>query len=70
MLDAERLYQVDIEETKEVAGCACGDVLRGITRPQECPLFAVSCTPDDPVGPCMVSSEGTCAAHYRYFRSG
>lgn len=68
--DAERLYEVDVEETKEAAGCACGDVLRGITRPHECPLFAVSCTPDDPVGPCMVSSEGTCAAYYRYLRSG
>lgn len=67
--DAERLFDVQVEETREAPGCACGDVLRGVTRPPECPLFAAGCTPDNPVGPCMVSSEGTCAAYYRYFRS-
>ena len=45
----------------------CGDVLRGIMAPSECPLFRKVCTPENPVGPCMVSSEGSCAAYYRYY---
>lgn len=55
---------------RSVAGraCRCGDVLRGELLPPECPLFAGACTPADPVGPCMVSSEGSCAAYYRYER--
>ncbi len=48
--------------------CRCGEVLRGVMRPQECPLFQQACTPAQPVGPCMVSSEGACAAAYRYDR--
>lgn len=47
-------------------GCRCGDVLRGTLHPRECGLFASTCTPDDPQGPCMVSAEGTCAAYFRY----
>ena len=50
----------------ELEACRCGDVLRGLIRPPQCPLFAARCTPDTPVGPCMVSSEGSCAAYYRY----
>jgi hydrogenase expression/formation protein HypD len=46
--------------------CSCGDVLKGRIRPNECPMFAGSCTPENPVGPCMVSSEGSCAAYFRY----
>jgi hypothetical protein len=46
-------------------GCICGSVLKGLKTPLECKLFASSCTPDDPKGACMVSSEGTCAAYYR-----
>ncbi len=48
--------------------CHCGEILRGVLRPQECPLFQKACTPSQPVGPCMVSSEGACAAAYRYDR--
>jgi hydrogenase expression/formation protein HypD len=48
------------------AGCRCSDVLRGIVRPPQCPLFGRRCTPDSPVGPCMVSSEGACGAFYKY----
>ncbi|MGE5561136.1 MAG: hydrogenase formation protein HypD [Chloroflexota bacterium] len=48
------------------AGCRCGDILRGLIAPPECPLFGSACTPRDPVGPCMVSSEGACAASFRY----
>jgi hydrogenase expression/formation protein HypD len=47
-------------------GCSCGDVLKGRIKPDQCPLFSKTCTPENPVGPCMVSSEGTCAAYYRY----
>jgi hydrogenase expression/formation protein HypD len=46
--------------------CRCGDVLRGLIEPPECPLFGRGCTPERPIGPCMVSAEGSCAAHYRY----
>jgi hydrogenase expression/formation protein HypD len=48
------------------SACRCGEVLRGVLRPQECPLFRQACSPAQPVGPCMVSSEGACAAAYRY----
>ncbi|MGB9879205.1 MAG: hydrogenase formation protein HypD, partial [Anaerolineae bacterium] len=44
----------------------CGEVLRGVTEPSQCPLFAHVCTPEHPVGPCMVSSEGACAAYMQY----
>jgi len=47
-------------------GCRCGEVLRGVLEPPECPLFRRLCTPAQPVGPCMVSAEGACAAHYHY----
>ena len=65
--DAMRRFQPDVEEVREHAGCRCGDVLRGIMAPSECPLFRKVCTPENPVGPCMVSSEGSCAAYYRYY---
>jgi hydrogenase expression/formation protein HypD len=48
------------------AGCRCGEVLRGVVAPPECPLFGNRCVPERPVGPCMVSSEGSCAAYYKY----
>ncbi|NNF37252.1 MAG: hydrogenase formation protein HypD, partial [Gemmatimonadetes bacterium] len=47
-------------------GCRCGDVITGRCLPPECPLFGRVCTPVYPVGPCMVSSEGSCQAHFRY----
>jgi hydrogenase expression/formation protein HypD len=50
----------------EERGCRCGDVLRGMVPPTECPLFGKACTPARPIGPCMVSAEGACAAYYRY----
>ena len=52
----------------EPAGCMCGDVLKGLITPPMCPMFGTRCTPSDPVGPCMVSSEGSCAAFYKYGR--
>ncbi len=65
--DALRRFSPEIEPTVEPKGCRCGDVLRGIMAPSECPLFRKVCTPENPVGPCMVSSEGSCAAYYRYY---
>ncbi len=64
--DARRKYAVPELPGRENPGCRCGDVLRGACRPTECPLFGKVCTPESPVGACMVSSEGTCAAYYKY----
>ena len=65
--DAEKRFTLHVENTLEPKGCKCGDVLRGIISPSECPLFRKVCTPENPVGPCMVSSEGSCAAYFRYY---
>jgi hydrogenase expression/formation protein HypD len=64
--DAEKAFVINPPPTKEHKGCLCGDILRGVKTPPECPLFARACTPERPVGPCMVSSEGTCAGWYQY----
>jgi hydrogenase expression/formation protein HypD len=64
--DAARRYLVDPGPPLEPAGCRCGEVLRGVTDPADCALFGGRCTPEDPVGACMVSSEGACAARYRF----
>lgn len=64
--DAARRFNVAVVEMPEPKGCMCGRVLTGVRTPPECTLFAQRCTPMDPIGPCMVSSEGTCAAYYRY----
>ena len=65
--DALERFQPEIEPTINPKGCRCGDVLRARMEPSECPLFRKVCTPENPVGPCMVSSEGSCAAYYRYY---
>lgn len=65
--DAVSKLRPQVEQTREPKGCRCGDILRGIMRPDECPLFRKVCTPENPVGPCMVSSEGSCAAYFRYY---
>jgi hydrogenase expression/formation protein HypD len=64
--DAWRRFSPPLLPARENPACRCGDVLRGSLRPKQCPLFATSCSPKNPVGPCMVSSEGSCAAAYRY----
>jgi hydrogenase expression/formation protein HypD len=66
--DAEKAFTVDVSYSREPAGCACGEILRGVKSPADCRLFAGACTPEHPVGPCMVSTEGTCSAHYAYGR--
>lgn len=57
---------VDYTKYKEPPGCRCGELLRGIATPEECMLFGKKCTPDSPVGPCMVSREGSCNISYKY----
>jgi hydrogenase expression/formation protein HypD len=64
--DAEKKFPVTLPPAVEPKGCRCGDVLRGIISPLECPLFGKKCTPRNPVGACMVSTEGSCAAYYKY----
>ena len=64
--DAEQAFDIDPGPTLEHKGCICGDILRGVKTPPDCKLFRVSCTPEHPVGPCMVSSEGSCASYYHY----
>jgi len=64
--DANRAFEVSLESAREHKGCRCGDILRGVATPLGCKLFGKVCTPEDPVGPCMVSSEGACAAYYQY----
>jgi hydrogenase expression/formation protein HypD len=67
-LDAGRRFSLKPADVPEPCGCCCGEVLRGVIRPAECGLFGTVCTPVQPVGPCMVSSEGACAAAYKYER--
>ena len=66
VFDAVRRFGLTVSDAPEPRGCACGDILSGTRTPPECALFRKLCTPMNPVGPCMVSSEGTCAAYYRY----
>ena len=65
-LDAELAFDIDPGPTYEPVGCICGDILRGVKTPADCKLFGKACTPEYPVGPCMVSSEGSCSAYYLY----
>jgi len=72
--DARERYEDDLaelkgKEFKEPKGCRCGEVLRGIVRSEECPLFGKTCKPTNPIGPCMVSAEGSCNILYKYSNS-
>lgn len=64
--DVEKNIEVEVEPTREDPNCICGDILRGVKTPLDCDLFGKGCTPESAIGPCMVSSEGTCAAYYKY----
>ena len=64
--DADKAFSVSLKPSREPKGCRCGDVIRGAATPLECQLFKKVCTPESPIGPCMVSSEGACAAYYQY----
>ena len=64
--DARKKFPLDVKESPEPRGCICGKILKGIAYPASCPLFGKRCTPESPVGPCMVSGEGSCHIAYKY----
>jgi hydrogenase expression/formation protein HypD len=64
--DAEKIFEIPEVEAQEPVGCICGEILQGIKVPSDCSLFRRVCTPENPVGPCMVSAEGACSAYYLY----
>jgi len=64
--DAQKRFGIKVLHPKENVNCICGKILTGLENPESCKLFGKACTPQNPVGPCMVSSEGSCAAHYKY----
>lgn len=67
-LDAEQRFALGYKPVADNKACECGAILRGVKRPTDCKIFGTVCTPENPVGSCMVSSEGACAAHYAYGR--
>lgn len=67
-LDAERRFGIEYVPARDNPGCQCGAVLRGVKQPTDCKLFGTVCTPETPMGSCMVSAEGACAAHWTYKR--
>jgi hydrogenase expression/formation protein HypD len=66
--DAFTRFKINETPSEEKTGCRCGEVLCGLIEPTECGLFGKQCTPQEPIGPCMVSSEGACAAWFKYGR--
>ncbi len=66
--DAERRFGIEYRSVADHKACECGAILRGVKRPQDCKICGTVCTPENPIGSCMVSSEGACAAHYMYGR--
>ncbi|NVM57329.1 MAG: hydrogenase formation protein HypD [Desulfobacterales bacterium] len=64
--DADALFDLEVADAPEPPGCKCGEILRGVKTPIDCKLFRKVCSPETPVGACMVSTEGTCAAYYKY----
>ena len=68
--DAERRWSLPYRPVPDHKQCACGAILRGLKGPADCKLFGTVCTPETPMGSCMVSSEGACAAYFQYRRRG
>ncbi|MBT0959775.1 hydrogenase formation protein HypD [Denitromonas iodatirespirans] len=66
--DAERKFDLAFQSVPDNKACECGAILRGVKTPTDCKIFGTVCTPENPMGSCMVSSEGACAAHYNYGR--
>lgn len=64
--DAEQVFQIIPEQSMEAKGCICGQVLKGLKKPSQCGLYGTKCVPENPVGACMVSSEGACNVYYKY----
>jgi hydrogenase expression/formation protein HypD len=67
-LDAERIFELPGVRVADPKACQCGEVLKGVLKPWECKVFGTACTPETPIGTCMVSSEGACAAYYNFGR--
>ena len=67
IFDAIKQFNINYKEYDGSVGCKCGEILKGKINPLECPLYKVVCTPENPIGSCMVSTEGTCAAYYKYY---
>jgi hydrogenase expression/formation protein HypD len=67
--DAERRFVMAYQSVRDHKACACAEILRGVKKPADCRIFGTACTPDTPLGSCMVSPEGSCAAHYAYGRA-
>ena len=68
--DAREKYDIQVGEVTDFAkGCRCGEVLKGLIYPRECPLFGKACTPEHPVGGCMVTTEGACNIAFKYDKS-
>jgi len=70
LFDAEVRFSLAQKTTHENKACECGAILRGVKKPTDCKIFGTVCTPQNPIGSCMVSSEGACAAYYKYRRHG
>jgi hydrogenase expression/formation protein HypD len=75
MYDALKAFQDDLKDMSqrefgEPKGCKCSEVLRGLIESTECPLFGEACTPQHPIGPCMVSMEGACNIQHKYYFKG
>jgi hydrogenase expression/formation protein HypD len=66
--DAERRFNLETRSVADNKACECGAILRGVKHPRDCKVFGTLCTPENPIGSCMVSSEGACAAYYSYGR--
>ena len=66
--DAEKRFEISEKVSRETKSCECPAILRGVKKPTDCKLFGTVCTPDSPMGSCMVSSEGACAAYWTYGR--
>ena len=64
--NARKRFGIEVSDARDPAGCACGDVLKSIKTPADCKLFGTACRPEHPIGPCMVSGEGSCGAYYKY----
>ena len=66
--DAERRFAIEVQPVPENAACQCPAIIRGVKKPTDCAIFGTACTPRNPIGSCMVSAEGACAAYYKYRR--
>lgn len=67
-MDAERRFEIQVRPVQENAACQCPAIIRGVKKPTDCAIFGTTCTPRNPIGSCMVSAEGACAAYYKYRR--